>query len=436
MVMRRALIVGLISCAVATTLAQQNRPNPCDSDNGGLKLPDGFCAKVIAEVAGPARHVAVSPSGDIYTVFAVAGGPLAPPPSGPPTPAVVALRDADRDGKYEQQERFGPGLQGTGILWRDGYLYVGSNTQVVRFRMDGKSLVPSGQPEVIVDALPRANPHSAKSIAIGDNGALFVHVGSPTNACQSPDRRPGAPGQQPCGELELHGGVWKYEANRAGQKHDAAHRFATGIRHTVAMAWNPTARQLYATQNGRDQLDTLWPKAFTAQDNAERPAEEMQLLKQGTNFGHPYCFYDLQTKKRILNPEYGGDGKAEGDCAKYEKPIATFPAHNAPVGMTFYTGTQFPAEYRTGAFIAFHGSWNRAPFPMDGFNIRFVPFKGDTPSGDSRVFASGFAGKDVVKGPNDAVYRPVGVAQSADGSLIVTDDSKGRVWRISYTGRR
>ena len=158
----------------------------------------------------------------------------------------------------------------------------------------------------------------------------------------------------------------------------------------------------------------------------------MQLLKQGSNFGWPYCFFDLQTKKRLQNPEYGGDGKSAGDCAKYDRPIATFPAHNAPVGMVFYTGTRFPASYRNGAFVVFHGSWNRSPFPMDGFNIRFVPFKSELPSGEGQVFATGFAGKDVVKGPNDAVYRPVGIAQAPDGSLIVTDDSKGRVWRISY----
>jgi len=436
--MRNLLIALLISSAAATLMAQQNRTtNTCDVDNGGLTLPQGFCAKVVADIAAPARHVAVAPNGDIYTVLAVAGGPLAPPPSGPPTPGVVALRDADRDGKYEQQQKFGPGLQGTGILISNGYLYVGADQQVVRFRLDGKSLVPTGQAEVIVDGLPRANPHSAKSIAIGDGGALYVHVGAPTNACQLPkDRVPGQAGQNPCSQLELHGGVWRYDANKPGQRHEASRRFATGIRHTVAMAWNPTARQLYAAQNNRDQLDTLWPKSFTAQDNADRPAEELQLLKQGSNFGWPYCFHDLQTKKRLLNPEYGGDGKAEGDCAKYDKPIATFPAHNAPVGMTFYTGTQFPASYRNGVFVVFHGSWNRMPFPQAGFNIRFVPFKGETPSGDSQVFASGFAGKDVVKAPNDAVYRPVGIAQAPDGSLVVTDDAKGRVWRISYTGQR
>ena len=435
--MLRLVTALLIAFSAAVLSAQQSRTNTCDANNGGLTLPQGFCGKVIADIAGPARHVAVAPNGDIYTVLAVAGGPLAPPPSGPPTAGVVALRDADLDGKYEQQEKFGPGLQGTGLLISNGYLYVGADQQVVRFRLDGKSLVPSGKAEVIVDGLPRANPHSAKSIAIGDGGALYVHVGAPTNACQLPkDRVPSQAGQNPCSQLELHGGVWRYDANKPGQKHEASRRFATGIRHTVAMAWNPTARQLYAAQNNRDQLDTLWSKSFTAQDNADRPAEELQLLKQGANFGWPYCFFDLQTKKRLLNPEYGGDGKSEGDCAKYEKPIATFPAHNAPVGMTFDTGTQFPASYRNGVFVVFHGSWNRMPFPQAGFNIRFVPFKGETPSGDSQVFASGFAGKDVVKAPNDAVYRPVGIAQAPDGSLVVTDDAKGRVWRISYTGQR
>jgi glucose/arabinose dehydrogenase len=243
-------------------------------------------------------------------------------------------------------------------------------------------------------------------------------------------------GQNPCPTLDLYGGVWKYDANKAGQKHVATARFTTGERHTPALAWNPVAHQLYDVQNGRDQLDTLWSKNFTAEDNANRPAEEMHLLKQGANFGWPYCFYDLASKKRLQNPEYGGDGKSEGDCAKYEKPIAVFPAHNAPVGLLFYTGTQFPAEYRNGAFITFHGSWNRTPFAQDGFNIRFVPFKGELPSGADKVFASGFAGPNPVQGNAQAVHRPVGIAQGPDGSLFVTDDAKGRIWRISYNASR
>ena len=248
--MRTFSIVLLLSCAAVTALAQQNRTaNACDPDNGGLTLPQGFCAKAIADVAGPARHVAVAPNGDIYTVLAVAGGPLAPPPSGPPTPGVVALRDADRDGKYEQMERFGPGLQGTGILLHNGYLYVGADQRVVRFRLDGKSLVPAAQPEVIVDALPRANPHAAKSIAIGDGDALYVHVGSPTNACQNPDRRPGAPGENPCSQLELHGGVWKYEAGKAGHRakgHRCPRRWAREgcVMHDAATRPLPAGRKV------------------------------------------------------------------------------------------------------------------------------------------------------------------------------------------------
>jgi glucose/arabinose dehydrogenase len=437
--MRKAFIVVFVALAGAGVWAQQRqgRPTPCDPDNGGLTLPQGFCAKVVADGLGATRHLVVTPKGDIYPLLAQGGGPLAAAPTGPQPPAVIALRDTDGDGKYETQERFGPGLQGTGMaLSKDNYLYVGSNTSVVRFKLDGTTLAPKGAPEVIVGDIPRAGPHAAKSIALGEKGELFVHVGSPTNACQEPDRRPNVAGQNPCPTLELYGGVWKYDASKPGQKHVAAARFTTGERHTPALAWNPVAHQLYDVQNGRDQLDTLWSKSFTAEDNANRPAEEMHLLKQGANFGWPYCFYDLTLKKRILNPEYGGDGKAEGDCAKYDKPIAVFPAHNAPVGLMFYTGTQFPAEYRNGAFITFHGSWNRSPFAQDGFNIRFVPFKGEQPSGPDKIFANGFAGPNPVQGNAQAVHRPVGIAQGPDGSLFVTDDAKGRIWRISYTAGR
>ena len=434
--MRKAVILTFVAVTGAVAWAQQQQPRPaCDPDNGGLTLPQGFCAKVVADGLGPTRHLVVTPKGDIYTVLAQGGGPLAPPPTGPQPPAVIGLRDADGDGKYEMQERFGPGLQGTGMaLGADNHLYVGANTSIVRFTLDGTSLLPKGQPEVIVADVPRAGAHSAKSIVVAGND-LYVHVGSPSNACQNPDRRPGAAGQNPCPELELHAGVWKYDANKPGQKHVAANRFTTGQRHTVAMAWSPGARQLYATQNNRDQMDTLWKDKFTPEDNNTRPGEELQLLRQGANFGWPYCFYDIPSKKRLLNPEYGGDGKAEDDCAKYEPPLAVFPAHNAPVGMMFYTGTQFPTEYRNGAFITFHGSWNRTP-PMQGFNIRFVPFTGEKPSGADRVFASGFAGPTPPQTPNAAAYRPVGIAQGPDGSIYVTDDAKGRIWRINYSAAR
>jgi glucose/arabinose dehydrogenase len=301
--------------------------------------------------------------------------------------------------------------------------------------MAANELVPSAKPEVIVE-FPEQRAHPTKPIAFGDNGEMYVAIGAPSNACQNPDRRPEVPGQQPCPLLELHGGIWKYDANKAGQQHTIDKRIATGIRHDVGITWNPATHALYAVQNARDSLDTLWPKRFTAEQNANITGEELQRVKDGSNFGWPYCFFDVSQKKRVVAPEYGGDGKQVGDCAKYDAPLATFPAHNAPLSILFYTGTQFPADYRGGAFVAFHGSWNRAPFPMDGYNVRFVPFKGDSPAGADRVFASGFTGKAQIRQPTEAEHRPVGLAQARDGSLFVSDDVKGRIWRISYMGAR
>jgi glucose/arabinose dehydrogenase len=424
--MKHTLTALAVVLAGAAVWAQQPKKAPCDPGNGGLTLPAGFCASVAADNLGLARHIVVSPRGDLYVMLneeRQSGG-------------VVALRDADGDGRFERQETFGAGLHGTGIAWRNDYLYVGADNKIVRYRMANGELVPAGQPEVIVDGFPVQRAHPTKPIAFGDSGEMYVAVGAPSNACQEPDRRTEVPGQKPCSLLELHGGIWKYNADQPGQKHAADKRIATGIRHDVGITWNPVTHALYAVQNGRDGLDTLWPKRFTAEQNANLNGEELQRVKEGSNFGWPYCFFDNSQKKRVVAPEYGGDGKQEGDCAKYDKPIATFPAHNAPLSVLFYGGTQFPAEYRNGAFVAFHGSWNRAPFPMDGYNVRFVPFKGDSPAGADRVFASGFPGKAQIMNPNEAAHRPVGLAQARDGSILISDDVKGRIWRISYAGAR
>ncbi len=134
----------------------------------------------------------------------------------------------------------------------------------------------------------------------------------------------------------------------------------------------------------------------------------------------------------MLAPEYGGDGRKAGRCAEKIEPIVAFPAHWGPNGLLFYSGAQFPERYRGGAFIAFHGSWNRAPLPQGGYNVVFVPFAGDRPAGVWEIFADGFAGPDV--SPRGAEHRPVGLAQGPDGSLYVSDDRGGRIYRISYLG--
>jgi glucose/arabinose dehydrogenase len=413
-----ALAIALAGCATSYAAAPA-----CDADNGGLKLPPGFCAKVVADGLGSARHAVVAPNGDLYVALLAGRNSKG---------GVVGLRDADGDGKFEIQEHFGD-LSSTGIGIRNGYLYVSTVNAVIRYKLTPGQLKPSGDPEVVVGDLPGVRQHGDKGLAFDGKGALYVNVGSPSNACQQPDRRPHAPGQDPCPLLEKHGGVWKFDENKLGQKQDDGVKWATGLRQEPAIAWH--AGKLFIVMNSRVSLDQFWPEHFTAEDNAVRPAEPMYRVdKQGENFGWPYCFFDYPAQKIFLNPEYGGDGKQVGRCAQMSLPVASFPAHWAPVDVKFYDGSQFPAHYKGGAFIAFHGSWNRQP-EQDGYNVTFQPFKGDTPSGKFEIFASGFAGKENLANPNDAAARADGVAEAPDGSLYITDSQKGKVWRVFYRGK-
>jgi glucose/arabinose dehydrogenase len=414
------------ACGFALTVGGTAAPT-CDADNGGIKLPRGFCALVAADAVGPARHVAVAPNGDLYVALETRGGRGQAAIGG----GVVALRDADGDGKFEIKEPFGKGST-TGVALRNGYLYLAHPTTIERFKMTPGQLKPAGEAETIVTALPEERQHEDKGLAFDGRGSLYINVGAPSNACQQPDRRAGVKGLDPCPILEKHGGVWKFDENKLGQTQDMGTRFATGLRQMPAIAWHDGA--VYLAMNNRDQLDTFWPDKFTAKDNAERPAEPLYRAVQGSNFGWPYCFYDYGQKKLLLNPEYGGDGKEVGRCTEFTLPVAAFPAHWAPVDLMFYSGTQFPKKYQGGAFIAFHGSWNRAPMPQEGYNVTFQPFANGKPSGDFEVFAQGFAGKDPLMNPNDAVARADGVAQAPDGSLYITDSQKGKVWRVMYTG--
>jgi len=419
-----ALLVSMLAAAALTSASQLTRRDACDSDNGGLTLLPGFCAAIVADGLGPARHLTVAPNGDLYVELhnnGIGG-------------SVVALRDIDGDGRYDQQQQFGVGLGGTAIAWRNSFLYVGADTQIVRFSMDGIALLPIGPPEIIVGGLPDAGAHAAKSFAFGEHGEIYVHVGTPTNACQTGgDRRPGVPGQRPCPDLTLNAGIWRYAADTLGQSHAAQNRFATGIRHTVGVAWNPATHSLWAVQNGRDQLN-LWP-AFDTVENANLPAEELLEIPQGADFGWPYCYFDPFQGKRVEAPEYGGDGSRTADCARYAKPEATFPAHYAPLDLLFYAGSQFPGTYRNGVFVSFHGSWNRSPLAEGGYSVMFESLRRDVADGPPVVFADGFAGTSQPT-PGSAQHRPVGLAESPDGALYVSDDVSGRIWKIIYIGER
>jgi glucose/arabinose dehydrogenase len=414
------MLLGMLTAAVFVSAGQLPRAGPCDPDNGGLALPPGFCAAVVADGLGPARHLAVAPNGDLFVELHTQDA----------SPSVVALRDIDGDGRFDQQERFGEGLSGTAIAWRNNYLYVGADTQLVRLQMDGVSLRPIGGAEVIIGSLPDGGAHAAKSFAFGEHDDVYIHVGAPTNACQGTGDRTGdAPGERPCPDLLLGAGIWKYSADTSGQIHAPQNRFATGIRHAVGVAWNPTTHSLWAVQNGRDQL-SLWPE-FDATTNANLPAEELLDVTQGADYGWPYCYFDPFQNRRVEAPEYGGDGRTVADCGRYAKPAATFPAHYAPLDLLFYGGSQFPPQYRNGVFVTFHGSWNRSPLPEAGYNVMFQPLRGNATSGTAAVFADGFAGAPTPS-PSSAQHRPVGLAEAPDGALYVSDDSGGRIWKISY----
>jgi mono/diheme cytochrome c family protein len=267
---------------------------------------------------------------------------------------------------------------------------------------------------------------------IDTDGSLYVDVATATNACQQQNRIPKSPGILPCTELQTRGGIWRYDANKQNQTFSPAERFATGIRNAEGFGID-SADRILVTQHGRDQLHANWPDLYKPEEEATLPSEELLLLAKGADYGWPECYYDGLQRKRVLAPEYGGDGgKKVGPCASKIAPLAAFPAHWAPNGMALYNKQQFPAHYRQGVFIAFHGSWDRAPYPQGGYNVVFQALADTHAAGRCEIFADGFAG--AMESPGQAAHRPSGVAVGPEGSLYVSDDVRGRIYRIAYSG--
>jgi glucose/arabinose dehydrogenase len=419
--MRIAGLVVILTSACALPVAAPTAPTDarhtagaagaaCDADNGGLALPAEFCAATVGSTLGPVRELTVAPNGDLYAAVKAdregRGG------------GVIAFRDTSGDGRPDVRASFGPG-GGNDVEVHGGHLYFARNAEILRWRLAPGALEPDGDAETIVSGLPADGGHVAKSIAF-DGDVMYVNVGSRSNSCQRDDRVSGSPGQDPCTELETRAGIWTFSAVRPGQTFADGTRFATGLRNAMALAVHPVSRALYAAVHGRDQLAQNW--GYSAEVNANNPAEIFGRVTRGDDFGWPYCHYSNEHRRTVLSPEYGGDGSTEGRCATVARPLVAFPGHWAPLALAFYPGDGFGEKYRGGAFIAWHGSWNRAPLPQEGYRVVFVPFRGAAPAGEYETFATDASASTGL--------RASGLAVAPDGALYIAADQNAKIWRV------
>jgi glucose/arabinose dehydrogenase len=365
------LLVGVILLSSCKTQKQETIPN--DSIISKLQLPTGFSISVFAEVEN-ARSLALSPAGIVYV-------------GNRNEDKVYAVQDTDGDFIADKKWVLDTGLNmPNGVAFRDGDLYVAEVSRILKYEDIETKLDNPGEPVVVYDQFPTETHHGWKYIAFGPDGKLYVPVGAPCNICDP--------------EEEIYAAIHRMNADGTGLE-----LFASGVRNTVGFTWHPQTDALWFTDNGRDMLGDDIP-----------PCELNTAPTAGLHFGYPYCHGGT-----LQDPEFG-DKRA---CDEFAKPALNFGAHVAPLGLKFYTGSMFPSEFKNQLIVAEHGSWNRSK--KSGYKLNLVKFDASGVA-TAETFVSGWLNE----ASQEVSGRPVDVLQLPDGSLLVSDDDAGRIYRISY----
>lgn len=391
---RAALLAALALLAAGAPACAQDAPEPAeerearDDDPGAprevydaglpletITMPEGFSISVWADGMAEARQMALSPSGIVYVGTRGEG-------------AVYAVVDADADLRGETVHTIATGLEmPNGVAWRDGALYVAENSRILRYDGIDESLESPPEPVVVRDDYPTEDHHGWKYIDFGPDGWLYVPVGAPCNVCLSED--------------EIFASITRIRPD--GSEREV---FARGVRNSVGFDWHPETGELWFTDNGRDRLGD------------DRPPDELNRAPEpGLHFGYPFCHGG-----DVPDPEFGD----RRPCPEFVEPVQRLGPHVAALGMLFYTGEQFPAEYRGQVFIPEHGSWNRSE--KIGYRVTLVRLDGEGNAISYEPFASGW-----LQGEEDW-GRPVDLLQMPDGALLLSDDANGVIYRIAWEG--
>lgn len=368
-------------------------PNDPDLNLAALQLPAGFKIGVFASGIEDARSMT---RGDKGTIFV----------GNRNKDKVWALRDEDGDGRAEKTWTIAENLTApNGVAFRNGDLYVAEVSRILRYRNIEAQLDNPPTPEVVSEAYPSDRHHGWKYIAFGPDGMLYVPVGAPCNICKS--------------DKDIYATITRL--NPQGGNPEV---YAQGVRNTVGFDWHPQTKNLWFTDNGGDNLGALMASAGKlpedqAQDFTDNnpPCELNRAPEKGLHFGYPYCHAG-----ETIDPVYG----KEGDCTKYTQPVQKLGTHVAPLGMKFYTGSQFPQQYRNQIIIAEHGSWNRSR--KNGYRLMLVSLDEQGQAISYEPFISGWLDEE----KQEAWGRPVDVLVMPDGALLISDDYAGVIYRLIY----